>query len=157
MNKYGNRKVETADGVFDSKGEWLRWCFLKDQQAKGAIRDLRRQVTYQLVPPVHYAKTLHLKTKDKTVDRLWTREVTYTADFVYKALRITDERPLLTVGKAPRTTPIDGPCGVYETVVEDFEGMPNDRWPIKRALMAFVHGIYVREVRRPAEPVGGPV
>ena len=142
MNKYGNRKVETADGVFDSKGEWLRWCFLKEQQAKGAIRDLRRQVTYQLVPPVHYAKTLHLKTKDKTVERLWTREVTYTADFVYKA---------------PRATPIDGPCGVYETVVEDFKGMPNDRWPIKRALMAFVHGIYVREVRRPAEPVGGPV
>lgn len=142
MNKYGNRKVETADGVFDSKGEWLRWCFLKDQQAKGAIRDLRRQVTYQLVPPVHYAKTLHLKTKDKTVERLWTREVTYTADFVYKV---------------PRRTPIDGPCCVYETVVEDFKGMPNDRWPIKRALMAFIHGIYVREVRRPAEPVGGPV
>lgn len=144
MNKYGNRKVETADGVFDSKGEWLRWCFLKDQQAKGAIRDLRRQVTYQLVPPVHYAKTLHLKTKDKTVERLWTREVTYTADFVYKVHRITDERPLLTVGS-------------WETVVEDFKGMPNDRWPIKMALMAFVHGIYVREVRRPAEPVGGPV
>jgi hypothetical protein len=31
--------------------------------------------------------------------------------------------------------------------------MPNDRWPMKKALMAFVHGIYVREVRRPAEPI----
>ena len=139
-NKYGNKKLTNADGTFDSKGEWLRWCFLKDQQAKGAIRDLRRQVTYTLVPPVHYAKTLHLKTKDKTVERVWTREVTYTADFVYKVLRITDDRPLLTVGS-------------WETVVEDFKGMPNDRWPIKKALMAFVHGIYVREVRRPAEPI----
>ena len=37
--------------------------------------------------------------------------------------------------------------------VEDFKGMPNDRWPIKKALMAFVHGIYVREVKRPAEPI----
>ena len=127
MNKYGNKKVSTPDGTFDSKGEWLRWCFLKDQQAKGAIRDLRRQVTYTLVPPVHYAKTIHLKTKDKTVERVWTREVTYTADFVYT---------------------VDG-----STVVEDFKGMPNDRWPIKKALMAFVHGIYVREVRRPAEPI----
>ena len=126
-NKYGNKKLTNADGTFDSKGEWLRWCFLKDQQAKGAIRDLRRQVTYTLVPPVHYAKTLHLKTKDKTVERVWTREVTYTADFVYT---------------------VDG-----STVVEDFKGMPNDRWPIKKALMAFVHGIYVREVRRPAEPI----
>ena len=126
-NKYGNRKITNAEGTFDSKGEWLRWCFLKDQQAKGVIRDLRRQVTYVLVPPVHYAKTLHLKTKDKTVERVWTREVTYTADFVY------DFR-----GAA---------------VVEDFKGMPNDRWPIKKALMAFVHGIYVREVKRPAEPI----
>jgi hypothetical protein len=139
-NKYGNKKLTNADGTFDSKGEWLRWCFLKDQQANGVIRDLRRQVTYVLVPPVHYAKTLHLKTKDKTVERVWTREVTYTADFVYQALRITDERPLLTVG-------------YWETVVEDFKGMPNDRWPIKKALMAFVHGIYVREVKRPAEPI----
>ena len=126
-NKYGNKKLTNADGTFDSKGEWLRWCFLKDQQAKGAIRDLRRQVTYTLVPPVHYAKTIHLKTKDKTVERVWTREVTYTADFVYT---------------------FNG-----STVVEDFKGMPNDRWPIKKALMAFVHGIYVREVRRPAEPI----
>ena len=126
-NKYGNKKLTNADGTFDSKGEWLRWCFLKDQQAMGAIRDLRRQVTYTLVPPVHYAKTLHLKTKDKTVDRVWTREVTYTADFVYT---------------------FNG-----STVVEDFKGMPNDRWPIKKALMAFVHGIYVREVKRPAEPI----
>ena len=126
-NKYGNKKLTNADGTFDSKGEWLRWLFLKDQQAKGAISDLRRQVTFTLVPPVHYAKTLHLKTKDKTVERVWTREVTYTADFVYT---------------------VDG-----STVVEDFKGMPNDRWPIKKALMAFVHGIYVREVRRPAEPI----
>ena len=40
-----------------------------------------------------------------------------------------------------------------ETIVEDFKGQPNDRWPIKKALMAFVHGIYVREVKRPAEPI----
>ena len=126
-NKYGNKKLTNADGTFDSKGEWLRWLFLKDQQAKGAIGDLRRQVTFTLVPPVHYAKTLHLKTKDKTVERVWTREVTYTADFVYT---------------------FNG-----STVVEDFKGMPNDRWPIKKALMAFVHGIYVREVKRPAEPI----
>ena len=25
--------------------------------------------------------------------------------------------------------------------------------PTKKALMAFVHGIYVREVKRPAEPI----
>jgi hypothetical protein len=127
MNKYGNKKVSTPDGTFDSKGEWMRWCFLKDQQAKGVITGLQRQVRFSLVPPVHYYKTVQLKTKTKQVERLWTQEVTYTADFVYD---------------------FQG-----ETVVEDFKGMPNDRWPMKKALMAFVHGIYVREVRRPAEPI----
>jgi len=127
MNKYGNHRIENAEGVFDSKGEWLRWCFLKDAQRRGEISGLRRQVTFTLVPPVHYFKTVHLKTKDRQEKRVWTREVTYTADFVYD---------------------YHG-----ETIVEDFKGMPNDRWPIKKALMAFVHGIYVREVRRPAEPI----
>ena len=126
-NKYGNKKVETLDGIFDSKGEHLRWLFLKDAERRGEIYNLRRQVTYTLVPPVHYTKTVQLKTKEKQVERVWTREVTYTADFVYE---------------------LEG-----DTVVEDFKGMPNDRWQMKKALMAFVHGIYVREVKRPAEPL----
>ena len=126
-NKYGNKKVETTWGTFDSKGEPARWAFLKKAEANGEISDLQRQVTFTLVPPVHITKTVQLKTKTKQVERLWTQKVTYTADFVY----------------------------VYngETIVEDFKGMPNDRWPIKKALMAFVHGIYVREVKRPAEPI----
>jgi hypothetical protein len=126
-NKYGNKKVETTWGTFGSKGELARWAFLKKAEANGEISDLQRQVTFTLVPPVHITKTVQLKTKTKQVERIWTQKVTYTADFVY----------------------------VYngETIVEDFKGMPNDRWPIKKALMAFVHGIYVREVRRPAEPI----
>ena len=126
-NKYGNVKVTTEDGTFDSKGEWKRWIFLKDAERRGEIKDLQRQVRFSLVPPVHYYKTVQLKTKAKQVERLWTQEVTYTADFVYSFHEAT--------------------------VVEDFKGMPNDRWPIKKALMAFVHGIYVREVKRPAEPI----
>ena len=126
-NKYGNRKVETADGTFDSRGEYQRWLFLRDAERRGEIRDLKRQVTYQLVPAMHCTETVHLKTKDKQVQRVWTRAVTYTADFVYDYMGAT--------------------------VVEDFKGMPNDRWQMKKALMAFVHGIYVREVKRPAEPL----
>lgn len=131
MNKYGNKKVETPDGTFDSKGEYARWLFLKDAQQKGLITDLRRQVRFSLVPPMHYTKTVQLKTKEKHVERLWTQEVTYTADFVYD---------------------YNG-----SRIVEDFKGMPNDRWPIKKALMTFVHGVFVREVRRPAEPITEPL
>lgn len=124
-SKYGNKKVETTWGTFDSKGELARWAFLKDAERRGEITDLQRQVTFELVPPVHYTKTVQLKTKTKQVQRLWTQRVTYTADFVY--------------------------CYDGERIVEDFKGMPNDRWPIKKALMAFVHGIYVQEIKRPTE------
>jgi len=130
-NKYGNRKVTNDEGTFDSVGEWRRWCFLKDAQQNGEIHGLRRQVTYKLVPPLRYFKKVHLKTKDKLVERVWTREVTYTADFVYEYMG--------------------------ETIVEDFKGMPNDRWQMKKALMAFIHNIYVREVKRPNEPINNQV
>ena len=139
-NKYGNKKVTTAEGTFDSRGEYARWLYLKDAERRGEIRDLRRQVRFSLVPPVHYTKTVHLKTKDKQVQRLWTKEVTYTADFVYKV-------------KTKTVPTAIGDAEIWSKVVEDFKGMPNDRWPMKKALMAFVHGIYVREVRRPAEPI----
>jgi hypothetical protein len=49
------------------------------------------------------------------------RECTYTLDFQYR-----DK--------------------LGEMVYEDVKGYPNDRWPIKRKLMLFVHGIRVREV-----------
>lgn len=126
-SKYNNRKVTTSEGTFDSMGEHQRWLFLKEAQERGYITGLRRQVTYTLVPQIQRTVTVHLKTKDKQVLRVWTREVTYTADFVYYHRG--------------------------ELVVEDFKGMPNDRWTMKKALMAHVHGIYVREVKRPAEPL----
>lgn len=134
--KFNNKKVETPDGVFDSKGEWQRWLFLKDAERRGLIRNLKRQVRYTLLPAQYREEVIHLKTKDKVVRRVAEREVTYTADFVYEI---------------PRTTPIDGLCGVYETVVEDFKGFPNDRWPIKKAMMRYFHGVEVREVKKPTE------
>ena len=48
-NKFGNIRVETFDGVkHASKKEAARWLFLLDQQTKGVIRDLRRQVRHPL-------------------------------------------------------------------------------------------------------------
>ena len=136
--KFNNKKMSTPDGEFDSKGEWERWLFLKEAQKNGQIKDLERQVKFSLIPTQYRTEIVHLKTKDKEVQRVAEREVTYTADFVYKK---------------PRTTPIDGPCGVYETVVEDFKGFPNDRWPLKKSMMLYFHGVAIREVKKPTEPI----
>ena len=100
-HKFNNKKMETPDGVFDSKGEWQRWIFLKEAEKNGQISDLRRQVKYTLIPTQYKDVEVKLKTKTKVVQRVAEREITYTADFVYEK---------------------DG-----KVVVEDYKGYPNDR------------------------------
>ena len=125
--KFNNKKMTTPDGEFDSKGEWERWLFLKEAVKNGQISGLRRQVKYILIPTQYRTEIVHLKTKDKEVQRVAEREITYTADFVYEK---------------------DG-----NVVVEDFKGFPNDRWPLKKAMMLYFHGIAIREVKKPTEPI----
>ena len=68
MNKYGAKKIrDPATGyVFDSKKEFVRWCELRIMERAGKISDLKRQVSYELIP----------KQKGE-------RACTYVADFVY--------------------------------------------------------------------------
>lgn len=142
--KFNNKVMETPDGKFDSKGEWQRWLFLKDAEGKGLIEGLRRQVKYSLIPTQYRDEVVHLKTKDKIVKRVAEREITYTADFVYdKVVKCT----VASIGGA------DVPGERRELVVEDFKGFPNDRWPLKKAMMLYFHGIAVREVKKPTEAI----
>ena len=67
-NKYGAKKVRLPDGqVFDSQKERDRWCILKLLERAGRISDLRRQVTYELIPK-----------------QTGERACSYVADFVYR-------------------------------------------------------------------------
>lgn len=51
MNKYGNIKVVTSDGIrHDSRREAARWSELKVLEKCGAIRDLKRQVKFEVIP-----------------------------------------------------------------------------------------------------------
>lgn len=65
-SKYGNIKVKTTDGVFDSKLEYNRWCVLKLLERAGKISNLKRQVKYILIDKSKYG-----------------REISYIADFQY--------------------------------------------------------------------------
>ena len=50
-SKYGNRKLTAPDGqVFDSVKEYHRWGCLRLLERAGAIKDLKRQVKYELIP-----------------------------------------------------------------------------------------------------------
>lgn len=70
--KYGNRKVETPDGTFDSRKEYRRWQELQLLERAGAISDLRRQVKYELLPKQYFDGAFA------------ERSVSYIADFVYQ-------------------------------------------------------------------------
>ena len=50
-NKYGAKKVTLPDGQkFDSQKEYHRWCELKLLERAGKISDLKRQVSFELIP-----------------------------------------------------------------------------------------------------------
>lgn len=69
--KYRNEKVEIDGIVFDSKREATHWTRLVQLQQAGQISDLRRQVSYQLIP------------YQRRGDGKAERACNYVADFVY--------------------------------------------------------------------------
>ena len=85
-SKYHARKT-TVDGItFDSRREADRYIVLKGMEEDGAIRDLRRQVRYELIPPFD-------------VDSRHYRPVFYVADFVY----VEDGKEIVEDVKGMRT------------------------------------------------------
>lgn len=77
FRKYHNRKVR-VDGIkFDSVREAKRWQELKLMERAGEIRDLQRQVEYELLPT---QKLRDWKTGKKKTERA----IKYIADFVYR-------------------------------------------------------------------------
>lgn len=64
--KYNNRRIETEDGWFDSIKEHRRWCELKLLERAGKIKNLERQVEFELIPAIS-----------------GLRKIIYRADFVY--------------------------------------------------------------------------
>lgn len=69
MNKYHAKKVTFYGETFDSTKEGERWLVLRNMEKRGEIRDLRRQVKFELVP---------------AFPKAGLRAMAYIADFVYE-------------------------------------------------------------------------
>ena len=69
-NKYGNKKLDTPDGKFDSKYEYEEWCRLKILEKGKYITELQRQVPFEIVPTI-------------TTTAGTLSKIKYIADFVY--------------------------------------------------------------------------
>lgn len=70
-SKYHSRKVEQDGMKFDSLKELSRWNELKLLERAGAIKDLKRQVKYELIP------------SHSENGRVIERAAHYIADFTY--------------------------------------------------------------------------
>ena len=70
MSKYHNKKVFYGDILFDSKKECNYFYKLKLMENTGMIKDLKRQVPFELIPTY--------KINNRTV-----RKMQYIADFTY--------------------------------------------------------------------------
>lgn len=70
-NKYHAKRTVTKDGAFDSKKELNRWIELSNMALDGEIKNLQRQVPYELIPSQYI--------NGKCIERACT----YKADFVY--------------------------------------------------------------------------
>lgn len=114
--KYHNIRA----GGFDSRKEARRWQELRLLQRAGMIRDLRRQVKFELVPEHRAPDTIGPRGGVKK-GRVIERARYYTADFVYVDAK-TDKM-----------------------VVEDVKGYKTDVYKLKRAIMLDRFGIRIRE------------
>lgn len=81
--RFKPKKVENEYGVFDSKSEYERYLLLLDMERNGLITDLKRQVTYELLPQQTKVVRKALKTKVKEVVKVVERPMQYTCDFTY--------------------------------------------------------------------------
>lgn len=124
-SKYYNIKTRASDGtLLDSGKEARRYEELLLLQRAGKITELRKQVSYELIPAQYETYERFSKSGDRLKDgcRLIERKVEYVADFVYTNVE------------------------TGETVVEDTKGVKTKDYIIKRKLMLAVHGIRIREV-----------
>lgn len=72
--KYNNKKITVDGQVFDSKKEASRYEELRLLEKAGAIKDLRTQVKFKLIPAQ----------RDEATGKVIERECSYKADFVYE-------------------------------------------------------------------------
>lgn len=120
--KYNNKSLSYNGETFDSKKEFNRWQELLLLQSAGYIKNIERQVHFELIPNQYMQVEKTLKSgKTKIENKLIERKCEYIADFVYE-----DKNGNL--------------------VVEDTKGFRTKEYIIKRKLMLFIHKIKIQEL-----------
>lgn len=128
--KYGNSKTVFKGEEYDSKRERDRHIYLLDAERRGIISDLKRQVTFHLLPAQYEIVEKQLKTKTKEVSACVERAVDYIADFTYMK---------------------DGQLVVEDTKIA--KKLLPPEYVLKRKMMLYFHGIKIKEVYKPTDEI----
>ena len=128
--KYGNTKTTFRGMEYDSKRERDRHIFLLNAEREGTISDIRRQVTFHLLPAQYETVEKQLKTKTKEVKVCVERAVDYIADFTYMK---------------------DGQLVVEDTKIA--KKLLPPEYVLKRKMMLYFHGIKIKEVYKPTDEI----
>ena len=120
QNKYGARKITVDGAKFDSKKEAERWQTLKWMEKAGLIRDLQRQVHFQLTPQVREPDTIGPRGGVKK-GKVILEKAEYIADFTY----------------------IETDSGKF--VVEDTKGWKTPEYILKKKMLYHLRGILIYE------------
>lgn len=83
-NKYKARKVTYHGITFDSQKELERYLYLEYLEKHGVISQLRRQVRFQIIPPLYATETIRHNKRTNTRKKLVDRAAHYTCDFLYR-------------------------------------------------------------------------
>ncbi len=118
MSKYHAKHTTLNGEKFDSKKDANRGSELQLLQHGGAIRNLQRQVSFELIPTIREPDTTGPR-GGRYPGKVIEYPVRYVADFVYER---------------------DG-----KTIVEDTKGVKTPDYIIKRKLMLWRHGIRILE------------
>ena len=111
------RRDEIGWIYFRSKREAKMWIVLRQKENAGLIRNLRRQVKWELHCPAH-------KADGDLFEKPPVKVTSYTADYVFEE-----------------------PSGAeWFEVVADAKGFPTELFVLKRKWLAFQYGITIREM-----------
>ena len=83
-NKFNAHKVTYRGMTFDSRKEFKRFLYLQFLEKKGVISQLRRQVKFQIIPPLYVARTVNHAKTTRIKSRLIDSPAYYTCDFLYR-------------------------------------------------------------------------
>lgn len=91
QTKYNAKKIIVGEEQFDSAKEYQRWCELKILERSGVIKDLERQVRFNLIPSQREGKVL------------LERGCDYIAYFTYLERTESDWKPVVEDVKGVKT------------------------------------------------------